>query len=216
MAILSTAPIRTYSTSPAARVLFDATIFRNTSPGFAAGLLPLTTEEIGQALDDHFGPYVEPVESFRTIEQWAADEADLSACSGPAWEAEVAAVMAARPGPTPEELVIEAMAHLSGAEMDDDQWATWHHAVTAGSRKREADRLLRAQAAEAARADAMDARAPRAKGYDAQDLADFAAGRTITLDELLAREDAEDEARSMASMPAEAFEEMACSRPYLA
>jgi hypothetical protein len=61
---------------------------------------------------------------------------------------------------------------------------------------------------------------PRPAGYDAQDAADFAAGRTITRAELEAREEAEEEARLLANCPAEVHEEMLqeCewARPFLA
>jgi hypothetical protein len=54
----------------------------------------------------------------------------------------------------------------------------------------------------------QEAEAPRPYrvGYCREDLEAYAAGRLITLDESLAREEAEEEARLLASMPAEVWE----------
>jgi hypothetical protein len=192
------------------RVLFDATAPRKPIRAFAASLVPLTTEEIGQDLDDHFRPFIAPVESCKTIEEWDAE-----------WEAEVAACMAAQPGPTPEALVLESLAHLSAVEMTDEQWATWRHAVTAGTRKYEAKVAAKAEACKlagtkAAQVNSFDlsgaAWTPRVTGYTREDLDAFAAGRLITLEELLAREEAEEELRLLANQPAEIHEEMTAYR----
>ena len=101
------------SVKPAARVLFDATTFRNASPGFAASLLAPTPAAVSVA-----------------------------------------------PKPSPRNFNLEGFV-----------WT------------------------------------PSEKGYDAFDQADLAAGRLITLAELLAREDVEEEAMLLANCPAEVHEE---------
>jgi hypothetical protein len=122
-----------------------------------AALLSPSADEIGRAIDDHFGPFVAPAESCKTIEAWEAEAVEVQA----------------------KEVIRVNSFDLSGMA-----WT------------------------------------PRMKGYTAQDLDDYRNGRLITLEELLAREEAEDDARLLANCPAEVHEEMLheCewARPFLA
>jgi len=115
-------------------------------------MAPLTTEELGQAIDDHFGPLVPPVESCKAIEQWEADEAVL---------------LASFDAPTSAE-----------------------------------DRAWQRMLGEAAYREAITPR-PDRTSYTRQDLADLAAGRLLTAEQVADRQDAEDEMRLLAQCPAD-------------
>lgn len=116
------------------------------------GPMAPTAEEIGRAIEDHFGTPTPAAPSCRTIEEWEADEA---------------ALLASFDAPTSAE-----------------------------------ERAWQRMLGEAAYREAAAPR-PYRTSYTRQDLADLAAGRLLTAEQLRDREEAEEEMRMLAQQPAE-------------